>query len=89
MVFTLMCTDKPNSLPIRQANRQEHLDYLKKFRDSLYFSGALLDTNQDPNGDLIVIEMADRSAVDNFIANDPYTIAGLFAEVKVVETIRT
>ncbi|EFG9941320.1 hypothetical protein BL470_005420, partial [Escherichia coli] len=36
-----------------------------------------------PNGSLVVIDVADRSAAEAFAANDPYARAGLFESVEI------
>ena len=35
MLYALICTDKPNSLAIRKANRPEHVAYLKSLGDTV------------------------------------------------------
>jgi uncharacterized protein YciI len=37
MLYALICTDKPNSLAIRKANRPDHLEYLQGLGDTLHF----------------------------------------------------
>ena len=35
MLYALICTDKPNSLALRKANRPEHVAYLNSLGDTL------------------------------------------------------
>ena len=39
MLFALICTDKPDGLAIRKANRPEHLAYLESLGETLVFAG--------------------------------------------------
>ena len=39
MLYALICTDKPNSLAIRKANRPEHVAYLKSLGDTVVLAG--------------------------------------------------
>ncbi|SMF83752.1 hypothetical protein SAMN06265365_1517 [Tistlia consotensis] len=86
MLFALICTDKPGSLSIRLENRPAHLAYLESFADQIAFAGPLVDAEDKPNGSLIVIEVPDRNAAENFAAGDPYARAGLFSKVEIRHT---
>lgn len=86
MLFALICTDKPGSLSIRLDNRPAHLTYLESFADQIAFAGPLLDEHDRPQGSLIVIEVPDRNAAENFAAGDPYARAGLFDRVVIQHT---
>ena len=80
--FALMCFDKPGGLPIRVANREEHLAYLR--RTNLHrYGGPLLDENGEACGSLIVIEADDLGDAKAFAALDPYAKAGLFERVEI------
>jgi uncharacterized protein YciI len=80
--FALMCFDKPGALPIRQANREAHLAYLKSLNLHRY-GGPLLDENDEACGSLVVIEAEDLAAAQAFAAGDPYAKAGLFERVEI------
>ncbi len=87
MLFTLICTDKPGALPIRQATRPAHLGHLRAHEPTLRFAGPLLDAEGNPSGSLFLLEAPDRAAVEAFAAADPYTAAGLF-ESTVIRAVR-
>lgn len=80
--FALICFDKPGALPIRVANREAHLAYLKSLNLHRY-GGPLLDENREACGSLIVIEADDLAAARAFAAGDPYAKAGLFQQVEI------
>ncbi len=80
MLFALICTDKPDSLALRMANRPEHLAYLESLGDTLVFAGPFTEADGETmNGSLIVIEAASLDAARAIAAGDPFAKAGLFA----------
>jgi uncharacterized protein YciI len=84
MLFALICTDKPNGLAIRKANRPEHLAYLESLGDMLVFAGPFTEEDgQTMNGSLIVVQadsLRDARAVAD---GDPFATAGLFESVEI------
>jgi uncharacterized protein YciI len=83
MQFMAYCLDKPGALEIRMANRPMHVEYLTSYNDKLLFAGPLLDDKEAMIGSLLVLDVADRAAMDAFLKNDPYAKAGLFQSVTV------
>ena len=84
MLYALICTDKPNSLALRKANRPNHLDYLQGLGETLVFAGPF--TAEDcatMNGSLVVIEASSLDAARKIAAGDPFAKAGLFASVDI------
>jgi len=84
MLFAIIATDRPDSLDLRMATREAHLRYLAAEPARLVQAGPLLDQAGRPCGSLLVVEFADRDAVDAFVAADPYSKAGLFESVTVL-----
>ncbi|TXH34023.1 MAG: YciI family protein [Rhodospirillaceae bacterium] len=84
MQFAIYCLDKPDHTEVRASNRPAHAEHLKAHNDHLLLAGPLLsEDGATMIGSLLVVEMADRAAVDRFIAADPYTKANLFQSVAV------
>lgn len=84
MLFALICTDKPNSLALRKANRPEHLAYLESLGDTLVFAGPFTEADGETmNGSLIVVEAPTLDAARAIIEGDPFARAGIFAEVDI------
>jgi uncharacterized protein YciI len=83
MLFALICTDKPNSLELRQQSRPEHLKFLEGLGGRLKAAGPFTDDEGKPTGSLVVIEAENRSAISEIAGRDPYAIAGLFASVEI------
>ncbi|MEK7794176.1 MAG: YciI family protein [Candidatus Hydrogenedentota bacterium] len=82
MYFFIQHVDRPNSLELRKATREAHLAYAAKF--NLLVGGATLDDETGSmDGSVIIVDLPDRAALDTFIAEDPYTRAGLFQRTTV------
>ena len=83
MLFTLICTDKPNSVDFRMKVRPEHLAYLESLGTAMKAAGPFLNDEGSPTGSLVIIEAADRKAAEAIAAGDPYAKAGLFSFVDI------
>jgi len=84
MFYALICTDKPNSLAIRKANRAEHLAYLKSLGQTVVFAGPFTEADGETmNGSLIVVEADTLQAAMEIAAGDPFAKIGLFASVEI------
>ncbi|MFQ5802652.1 MAG: YciI family protein [Candidatus Methylomirabilales bacterium] len=84
MYFVILTSDKPNSAHIRQGTRPAHLEYAQGFGKQIVAGGATLtDDGQTMTGSFLLVDMADRAAVEEFARNDPYGKAGLFEIVEI------
>jgi len=75
-----MTKDKPGALEIRKSNRDAHLAYIKE-TGVVEMAGPMLDDAGEMCGSLIVLEVEDMVAAQEWAENDPYATAGLFDEV--------
>lgn len=83
MHFCFTGIDKPDSLPIRLANRDAHL---KHWGDAGCVKAGGPFTSDDGtmmNGSMLIIDVADRAAAEKLVAEDPYNLAGLFQRVEI------
>nr|WP_319948522.1 YciI family protein [uncultured Shimia sp.] len=83
MRIALIAKDKPNSIDIRKANRDAHVAYLKS-TDAVEMAGPFLDDAGEMCGSLIILDMPDMAAAQDWAANDPYKKADLFASVDLI-----
>jgi uncharacterized protein len=84
MLYVLICTDKPGALPVRKANRPQHLEYLKSLGDRVVLAGPFTEEDgATMNGSLVVVEAASLEAARAIAAGDPFAKAGVFASVEV------
>jgi uncharacterized protein len=81
-VFHLL--DKPDHGALRQRVRPEHKAYLSAVAERIAFAGPLLaDDGQTMVGSLLAIDFASRDAALAWLADEPFTRAGLYARVEV------
>lgn len=84
MYFAFICTDKSDGLPIRKANRPEHLAYLQGLGDTLIFAGPFTaEDGETMTGSLVVVDAPTRAAAQAIAEADPFAKAGLFASVDI------
>lgn len=81
MLFAVICTDKPDGLPVRMETRPAHLEYLET--TGVLQAGPFLGPDGKPTGSLVIIEADSRAAAEGWAANDPYALAGLFSDVRI------
>jgi uncharacterized protein YciI len=80
MLFALLAKDKPGALQTRMDNREAHLAYVAE-SGAVQFAGPLLDEAGQMCGSLLVLDLPDLAAAQDWAANDPYAKAGLFGDV--------
>ena len=84
MIYIFHLIDKPGGLPLRLQVRPEHKAYLAAMADRMAFAGPLTtDDGQTMIGSLLAIDFESREAAQAWLANEPFTKAGLYASVNV------
>jgi uncharacterized protein len=84
MPYAIQTKDKPGSASVRAATRAAHLEYLTARKDMLLAAGALIDDDgTGGHGGILIIDTDDRAKAERFVAEDPFTQAGLFEQVTV------
>lgn len=84
MFIALIAKDKPNHLETRKSNRDDHLAYIKS-TGVVAQAGPLLDSDGQMCGSLVVLDVVDMAAAQDWADNDPYAKAGLFASVELIQ----
>lgn len=84
MLVALMTRDKPGHLQTRKDNRDAHLAYLRA-TGVVQQAGPLLDDAAEMCGSLIVLDVTDMAAAQEWADNDPYAKAGLFETVTLIQ----
>jgi uncharacterized protein len=91
VLYAIMTSDHPGSLPARLQARPAHLERLRQ----LQAEGRLVLAGPHPavdsldpgeagfTGSLIVAEFGDLAAAESWAAADPYHEAGVYQEVRV------
>jgi uncharacterized protein YciI len=84
MPYAIQTQDKPGSAELRAAHRPAHLEYLTANARMLLAAGALIDDGgTGGHGGILLIDTEDRAEAERFIADDPFTKAGLFDSITV------
>ena len=83
MLIALIARDKPGSLNIRKANRDAHLAYIEQ-TGVVAEAGPLLNDANEMIGSLVILEVNDMAAAQDWAKDDPYAKAGLFADVELI-----
>ena len=84
MRFAVICQDKPSSLQTRLDNRAAHLAYIQA-TGVVEQAGPFLDLTGQMRGSMLILGVGSLAAAQDWAANDPYALAGLFASVQVIE----
>ncbi|NDV49867.1 YciI family protein [Salipiger sp. PrR003] len=80
MLVALFAKDKPGALQIRKDTRAEHLAYIDR-TGVVAQAGPLLDDAGEMAGSLVILDVADMAAAQDWADKDPYALAGLFESV--------
>lgn len=84
MLFAFILIDKPEHGAVRQRVRPEHKAYLGQVAERMAFAGPFThDDGVTMLGSLLVIDFESRDAAHAWLANEPFTRAGLYASTTV------
>jgi len=84
MLWTISCTDKPNTAEARASVLQPHRDYLQSRKDILVLAGATqTDDGTQAIGSLFVVNVNSRAEAKAFSDGDPFTQKGVFAAITI------
>ena len=84
MPYAIQTVDKPGHGNVRAEVRAKHLEYLTAHQNLLLAAGALIaDDGSGGSGGILIVDTDERKEAERFIAEDPFTKAGLFEKVTV------
>ena len=84
MIYVFRLLDKPGAEALRQRMRPQHKAYLGVVAERIAFAGPLThDDGQTMIGSLLAIEFETREAASAWLADEPFTRAGLYASIEV------
>jgi uncharacterized protein YciI len=82
--FVIHCTDRPDTAATRGRLMLEHRAYLDTQHDKIVWAGARMDNaDRVMFGSLFIVNVPDRAAAEAFSAGDPFTAAGVFANIEI------
>lgn len=79
--FIVSVRDREGATQLRTQYRPEHLEYWKAKGEAVKVAGAILSGGAEdagPVGSCLLIEAESEGAVRDMLANDPFTVAGVF-----------
>lgn len=84
MIFVFHLVDRPASHALRDRVRPEHKAYLSQVAARIAFAGPLLeDDGCTMKGSLLAIDFDSRADALAWLADEPFTRAGLYARSEV------
>jgi len=84
MIYIFHLLDKPGASELRQRMRPQHKAYLAGQAERIAFAGPLLaDDGETMVGSLLAIDFPDRNAARAWLAQEPFTQAGVYAATTV------
>ena len=83
MQFLVKAYDGPGMLDKRMEVRPRHLEGMKALGKQIICAGGLLDEEGRMKGSALVMEFKDRTALDAYLANEPYVVEGVWQKIDV------
>ena len=83
MQFIITAHDGDNMLEKRMAVRPRHLEGMAKLGKHIVCAGGLLDDEGKMRGSVLILDLENRSALDDYLKNEPYVIEHVWEEIKV------
>lgn len=85
-LFCFMGFDHPpHSMPLRDRVRTEHRSYVKSKADPVRFATAMYDDTGNQCGTIYVLEMETIEDARQWIADEPFHRAGVYARSEITE----
>ncbi len=84
MHFVVIGRDK-GAGELRRAARPEHLRYIAEKQSLILYAGPLIADGR-MTGSLFVFDVESRTALDAYMAEDPYFTPGIFEAVEIYES---
>jgi uncharacterized protein len=89
MPYIIYCIDRVDAGDLRRQTRAVHLEYMIRHRGDLLFGGPMQsEDGSRVKGSVMVLDYETRAEVDRFLAEEPYAVAGLFAEVRIERMVQ-
>ncbi len=84
MQFVVTAHDGENMLEKRMEVRPRHLEGMAALGRHIVCAGGILDGDGKPRGSVLVLDFADREALDAYLRAEPYMEAGVWEKIDVL-----
>ena len=89
MLYMCYGIDGPDGAERREEARAAHFEYLKKHGDKVVLGGATLADDSDARtGSVLIVNVPDREAAEEFAREEPLRKAGVFASYTITRMRR-
>jgi uncharacterized protein YciI len=82
MQFIIRALDGADKLEKRMAVRPRHLENMAKVKDRVICAGGLLDAEGRMRGSVLIVDLADRAALDEYLRTEPYIVEKVWETVE-------
>jgi uncharacterized protein len=85
-LYAIWATDAPGQQEARQQARPAHRQRLREPGQhpiKVVLAGPTLDSQNQMNGTLLIVEADSQDHVKHFIEEDPYTLAGVYQSIEI------
>ena len=86
MQFIITAHDGENMLEKRMAVRPRHLEGMAKLGKHIVLAGGLLDAEGKMKGSVLILDLEDRAALDDYLKNEPYVMEHVWEKIEI-ETV--
>ena len=83
MQFLIKAYDGEGMLEKRMEVRPRHLEGMKALGKQIIVAGGLLDDKGKMKGSALVMEFPDRTALEEYLKNEPYVVEGIWQKIEV------
>ena len=83
MQFLIKAYDGEGMLEKRMEVRPCHLEGMKALGKQIICAGGLLDDEGKMKGSALVMEFPDRTALEEYLKNEPYVVEGVWQKIEV------
>ncbi len=83
MQFIVRACDGEGMLEKRMAVRPRHLEGMKRMSAHIICAGGLLDEEGKMKGSVLVLDLEDRAALDEYLENEPYVLEHVWEKIEV------
>ena len=83
MQFIITAHDGENMLEKRMAVRSRHLEGMAKLGKHIVCAGGLLDDEGKMKGSILILDLEDRAALDDYLKNEPYVTEHVWENIEV------